>query len=83
MPKTKDGGFIIDDEPVVANSPEEWGEKMRKKAGIKPSKSSHSFCDGVHVDKAGNKLVCILGEGHKGKHYSGSLDVGFEWDNEA
>ena len=47
------------------------------------NKSSHDFCNSVHVDKAGNKLVCILGEGHKGKHYSGSLDVGFEWDNEA
>ena len=39
MPKTKDGGFIIDDEVIEADTIEEWGRKMREKAGIKPDKN--------------------------------------------
>ena len=38
MPKTKDGGFIVDDEPIVATTPEEWAEKTLEKAGIEPEK---------------------------------------------
>ena len=37
MPKNKKG-FLIDDEPVIANSTEEWFNKMLLKAGIEKNK---------------------------------------------
>jgi hypothetical protein len=32
MPKTKDGGFIIDDKPVLEKDIDKWAEEMIKKA---------------------------------------------------
>ena len=68
------GGYIVADEICPR-----CGKPYDNPRGWLVCPCIQQLCNDFHEDKAGNTFACILLKGHKGPHYCGNTETGFEW----